>query len=350
MRNSFFIPPTSISFVTTDKCTAACNNCCFGCNPKNNNRLSYNEIKHYIDQALSQFRTIKLLVLTGGECFTLNQDLDRIIQYGNEKEMTIRVVTNAYWAKSFKIAYLRLADLKEKGLRELNISTGDEHQEWIKLDNIIYTTVAAILLNITIAINIETSPITLFNASYIHNDIRLKKYKLNKNSKFHILNGKWVYFKKEKNENLKIDKLNNNCSAKKNTRCTSLFKDLVIFPNHYMYACCGLTCIYTPYLYLGNLKKHSLSFLYNRQFDDFIKLWLFTEGPSKILDFIRSKQNNKDLSDNSEWHICQTCAEIFKNKENIKCIQKNYKEVMSNIAIKFSLLKRKIFSINHFKE
>lgn len=117
-----------------------------------------------------------------------------------------------------------------------------------------------------------------------------------------------------------------------------------------MYACCGLTCIYTPYLYLGNLKKHSLSFLYNRQFDDFIKLWLFTEGPSKILDFIRSKQNNKDLSDNSEWHICQTCAEIFKNKENIKCIQKNYKEVMSNIAIKFSLLKRKIFSINHFKE
>ena len=113
-----------------------------------------------------------------------------------------------------------------------------------------------------------------------------------------------------------------------------------------MYACCGLTCIYIPCLYLGNLKRNDISFLYNRQFDDFIKIWLFVEGPAKILDFIMLKLN-REAVDVTNWHICQICAEIFKNPENITCLQNNYQEVLSNVIIKYSLLRQKIRSINN---
>lgn len=79
------IPPTMLGIITTDKCTAACKNCCFKCNPQNNKRLSVNTIKKNIDSATKNFNTIKTLVLTGGECFTLGKDLYKIIEYSAKK-------------------------------------------------------------------------------------------------------------------------------------------------------------------------------------------------------------------------------------------------------------------------
>ena len=59
MENQLMIPPISLSLIVTDKCTAACPNCCFGCNPSNNNRLTMDEIVGYIHQATAQFSSIK---------------------------------------------------------------------------------------------------------------------------------------------------------------------------------------------------------------------------------------------------------------------------------------------------
>ncbi len=345
MDNSLFISPVSISIMVTDRCTAACNNCCFQCKPSNQNRLSYEEIEKYVDQALRKFDTIKLLVITGGECFILGDDLDKIVRYAARRKLLVRVVTNAYWAVTFKKTYLRLFQLKELGLNELNISTGDEHQEWISFDNIIFAIVAAIHLNLNIAINVESSPLSQFGRKNISEDMRLKKYDIFNNRNIHIINGKWVYFKKGVNVELNNSE-NKSSYRKKNLRCNSLFRDIVITSEHYMYACCGLTCIYIPCLYLGNLKRNDISFLYNRQFDDFIKIWLFVEGPAKILDFIMLKLN-REAVDVTNWHICQICAEIFKNPENITCLQNNYQEVLSNVIIKYSLLRQKIRSINN---
>ena len=117
------IPPTMLSFITTNKCTAACRNCCFKCNPKNNERLSLEVIKKHIDTALSSFTSIKVLILTGGECFTLGDDLFSVIDYGAKKGLITRVVSNAYWAMTFKRTYNMISKLKQSGLSELNVSS-----------------------------------------------------------------------------------------------------------------------------------------------------------------------------------------------------------------------------------
>lgn len=347
MENSLIIPPVSISLIVTDKCTAECLNCCFGCNRSNKNRLTWPEIKGYIEQATDEFSTIKLLVITGGECFTIGQDLDKTIKYASKKGLVVRAITNAFWATTFKSAYLKLKRLKALGLSELNISTGEEHQQWVKFDNIIFALIAAIKLDITVVVNIETAPSSQFNEKNIYHDIRLKKYNIRSNSNVHILNGKWMYFKMQPNQpEVSADKCNkaSNSVINSNDRCTSLFRDIVISSQHRMYACCGLTCTHIPYLYIGNTKKYRLSELYRRHFDDFIKIWLFTEGPAKILNYVQKKLG-MEPQDTSDWHICRSCIELFKNQDYINCLKENYKEELSNVILKYSLLKQKLTTI-----
>lgn len=325
------IPPKTISLLTTNKCTAACKDCCSACNPKNKDRLTFEEMKNYIDQSVEAYSSIKVLVLTGGECFTLGKDLDKIIKYGADKGLVVRVVTNGYWAISFKKAYLRLEKLKKLGLKEFNISTGDAHQEFVPFDNIVYAIVASLKLNLTTVVNVETNAIAKFNVEKLKEDVRLKKYLENK--KLIILGGAWMPFTKStetvinsvpKNEILKKINLNK--------RCKSLFNTIAI--NHFSYvnACCGLTAEYTNYLKLGSAKKYSLKYLYEYQFQDFVKIWIFTEGPQKILDFIFKIDPTKKI-DTTGWHNCQICAELLRNEENIKIIQENYQQIFSKVML-----------------
>lgn len=345
MENSLTIPPVSLSLIVTDKCTAECLNCCFHCNRKNTSRLTWPEIKGYIDQAINEFNTIKLLVITGGECFTIGRDLDKTIEYASKKGLIVRVITNAFWANSFKAAYLRLKKLHKHGLTEINISTGEEHQQWVKFDNIIFALISAIKLDITVVVNIETAPNKSFDEQKIYQDIRIKKYNIKNNQKVHILKGKWMYFKKQPVQSLiSSEKCNCDKVLNSNDRCTSLFRDVIISSQHNMYACCGLACTHIPYLYIGNTKKHRLIDLYYRHFDDFIKIWLFTEGPSKILNYVQRKLG-QEPQDTSDWHICRSCIELFRNPDYISCLKDNYKEELSNVIIKYSLLKQKLSTI-----
>ena len=337
------IPPTTISLLTTSKCTAACKDCCFACNPRNKDRLTLEEMKDYIEQSVEAYSSIKVLVLTGGECFTLGKDLDKIIKYGADKGLVVRVVTNGYWAKSFKKAYLKLEKLKKMGLKEFNISTGDAHQEFVSFDSVVYAIVAALKLNLIVVVNIETSPISNFNSETLKNDFRLKKYIDNKN--LIIINGVWMPFTKSTKLELldmknKKNDLINKISYKK---CKSLFNTMSVLPDNQMNACCGLTSKYNPFLNLGSLKTHLVKELYEHQFKDFLKIWLFTEGPQKILDFIYKIDPTQKI-DTTGWHICQICAEIFRSEEKLKIIQKNYRKVFSKVILDYSFQQKNIIN------
>lgn len=55
------IKPKSLAFVTTNKCTAACHNCCFNCSPKNNKRLKLKNILAIIGQVVEDFPSVESL-------------------------------------------------------------------------------------------------------------------------------------------------------------------------------------------------------------------------------------------------------------------------------------------------
>ncbi len=337
------ISPLEVTLIVTNQCTASCKNCCFQCNPQNKDRLSLPEMKQHIDNALDSYSTIKLLIITGGECFILGEELNDIVKYASDRNLYVRVVTNGYWATTLENAYYKLEKLVEVGLKEINFSTGDEHQVFVPYNNIVFGIISALKLNIMVAVNIELSNNSIFDMNFIKNDIRLEKYKDRIGKDLVLIYGKWMPFLKS--EDNKMESKDNTYkhilfTEEKVNRCTSLFRSIAISPTNDLYACCGLPIRYISYLRLGTAKKHSLKYLYEYQFQDFIKIWLYTEGPKRILDFCTKKRNIEFINTN-QWHICQICAEIFRSEENILVLRQNYGEIFSNVMFKYEFLRRK---------
>lgn len=192
------IPPTTLTFVTTFKCTASCKNCCFACSPNREERLSIEEMKSYVDQAINSCQSIKVLVLTGGETFLIGRDLCEIIEHASLKKLATRIVTNGYWAKTYDFAYKKLEKLRSVGLKELNFSTGDDHQKFVPYQNIVNGIRASMDLGLTTVVNVESSPISSFRSQTLEKEPSLQKY-FDDNlgyKKLRILNGVWMPFTK----------------------------------------------------------------------------------------------------------------------------------------------------------
>lgn len=329
------IKPSTISFLTTYKCTASCKNCCFKCNPSQTARLTLEQMKDYLDKSLFYYSdSIKVMVLTGGECFLLGDDLYSIINYAYSKGLIVRVVTNGFWASTIGNANKVIGRLKNAGLAEINFSTGDDHQEWVPYDNIVYGAIAYTEHDLTCVINVETHDESKFISQSFFDDIRLKDY-LDIKKKKHIIikNGVWIPF--VKNSRIKYDNIV--LDNKEIKGCSTLFNTIAINPYSNLLACCGLTCEYIPCFRLGNVDNHNIKELYERQFKDFIKIWLYTDGPVQILQYIYKKRG---LDYSLKGHMCDICSEIFKDPENMQYLYDNCNDIASSVLIKYNLLFR----------
>ena len=84
---------------------------------------------------------------------------------------------------------------------------------------------------------------------------------------------------------------------------------------------------------MGDLTKYSIKELYDRQFKDFLKIWVATEGTHKIMNFI-STYSEVDQSYKIE-HPCQVCEKIFNDKHNLDVLRDNYRKIYSNVILKY---------------
>ena len=332
----FIISPKTLVFGTTYQCTATCKNCCFGCNPKITNRLSLEEMKEYLDQALLYFaNSLKVLVLTGGEPFLLKDDLTQIVEYGSSKGLVTRIVSNGFWATSYEEAYEILLNLRKHGLKEINFSTGDEHQKWVSYENIVNSCRASMDLGLTCFVNVEVHDNCEFNGDAFRNDSRLKpyfdatKYKI----PLKIERGIWIPFSEDSNISY------NNMETKEDLnkkRCESLFTTLPINPYSQLMSCCGLPSERIVPMRLGNLRDNTIKELFELQFQDFLKIWLFVDGPYTVLKYLYEKRG---IEKKIIGHLCYVCAEIFKDNENVKYVQEHYEEIMPSVMFKYMMLK-----------
>jgi hypothetical protein len=291
-------------------------------------------MKKYVDGALLAFDdSIKVLVLTGGEAFLLGKDLDEIVKYAAEKDLVVRIVSNGFWAKNYDVAYQRLKELVDLGLKEINFSTGDDHLKWVPYDNIINGCMAAIELGITCAVNVERHDKSDFQADTFYKDKRLRPYiekSKKNNTTFMVESSVWIKFCENSEisyDSMPIDEQNNGCK--------NLFNTISINPYSQMLACCGLTSEHILPLRLGEVKDNNILELYNSQFNDFMKIWLYVDGPTNILKFIYKKRNIEYGT--IVGHTCEICAEIFRDTENVLILKNNYKEVVFNVLFKYSL-------------
>lgn len=276
--------PSVLSLLTTMYCTAKCRNCCFQCSPHRKEKMTLCEMKSYIDIVGKEFPTVKIVVFSGGECTSLKDDLLNSIQYAHENGFKTRIVTNAFWASSYDKAYNQLFLFKQYGLDEINYSTGDDHQEWVPYENIVNACLAARSLGFNVLVNVESHPDSSFNSSVFKNDIRISRYlgeDIFDSNSIKIMQGIWMPVDEQEKHNRIHVKVKPQYKA-----CESLFETLAIIPNGDIYCCCGLTCLENPFLKVGNIHSSSRQEIMSNQFDDILKIWMHTEGPYKILEFL----------------------------------------------------------------
>lgn len=331
--------PNALTILPTYQCTAACKDCCFGSNPGLKGRIPQDRILEYIRAAAEMH--IKLLVFSGGEAFLLRRDLDESIALAASLGLMTRVVSNGYWATRESVALDRLKELQSVRLTEINFSTGDFHQEFVPVDRVINGVLAAFELQTRCAVMVELHGDRKFTEHKLLQNDRLASALANPSNKglLTIRESPWMPTRPDSTISYQGHEhlLANRRNVQGRKRCTSILSTIIIDPHENVGACCGLTRAQIPELNLGSLKTSSLQELFDEATQDFLKIWIFTDGPEKILAWAAEKDPSIDW-ENKYAHICHACRALYHDSKVRQVIRDHYQEKVNEVYFRYWLL------------
>lgn len=326
--------PRTAAFLTTYQCTAACRECCFGCSPAAQERMSISDLREAIDATVEAFPGLRGVIFTGGECFLLGRDLVAAVAYARSKGLGTRCVTNAYWATSANGVERHLRPLIEAGLSELNISTGDAHQAFVPWERVVRAAIASVDGGLLTLVTIETKPGSRFTMADAHADPRLRELLSEgpRRGPLLLAASAWVDF----NDGARYG---DGPVVANRLGCENLFDNLVFTPTGNVLACCGLMSRRIPEMVLGPARTgDQLQEAYRAQFEDFAKLWLWLDGPKQImLDLCRMDgRETPPLA----CHPCESCRQLFGSPENRASLVRHYPSRTADVLFRLGVRAR----------
>ena len=70
--------------------------------------------------------------------------------------------------------------------------------------------------------------------------------------------------------------------------------------------------------------------LYQRQYNDLLKLWLFTEGPTKMLQFCGAEHPQNT-------HVCEDCLNLLLNEQHLRRLMSISQEKANSLMLSYQL-------------
>ena len=322
--------PKSFTVISTYHCTAECKECCFECSPRIKQRLPQGTMLAAIAEAKESFPSIEVVVFTGGECFTLKQDLYDAIKLASSLNMSTRCVTNAYWGKTKHLAERVVGHLVEANLNEINISTGNDHQAYIPIDSVINASEVLVSAGISTIVTIESDlPGGNCINSFLSDD-RVKYMMSEFPHLFQVKVNTWMPFKSDYE-----DRPCNLTKSEMFKGCDQVLTNVVLTPNGRLAACCGLTFEHIPEMTLGDYIPGQMKSVYNKVYSDFMKIWLHVSGPAQIIKSVMGDDVEEELLDLK--HPCQACVILHKHRKIISEIESKYMLFSEDILSRYSL-------------
>jgi hypothetical protein len=336
-KDHSFVRPSIVTILGSYRCTAECKHCCFDSNPRIKERLSLQEILCFIESA-SQYRQLQLVVFSGGECFLLGEDLNRAVSFCKSKGLRTRCVTNGYWAKSLTGGRQRLQGLKDDGLDELNISTGDFHQEHVSASTIVSAA------RLSVEIGIENTLIVVemrktrqvSKAQLLRDHPSLGELEALGEPRFRMIESPWMPMSINEHIDQDSQYMLNRDNVHLRTGCSSINTTIVLTPRGKVGLCCGLTRELIPELN-ETIGERTLDDILRSSGHDFMKIWLFVDGPERILAWAASKNAAIDW-ENKYSHHCHVCLSLFDDELVRETIREHYLERVDDVLLRYSLL------------
>lgn len=271
---------------------------------------------------------LKLVVFTGGEPLLLKDHVIKTVRHAASLDIWTRIVTNAFWAKTAAAAQETLKELTDAGLREINFSCDDFHQEHIPIENIrnaVEATLAAGLSMLIAHKQVKNGKISESNLSQLlgkpmrrFNPGRKKQPRYLYDTGFTIPVG---HGSEHLSEDLHIVYPTEDDIQWK-TPCSGVLSSTIIGPERDLRLCCGMIEQDVPEISIGSLTKNSLKELICRANSDLIANWLALEGPYGILKFVQEKMPEIKFP-NRFVGRCHLCNHLF-TRTDIREILQTY--------------------------
>ncbi|KRN08926.1 hypothetical protein FD00_GL001634 [Liquorilactobacillus mali KCTC 3596 = DSM 20444] len=287
-------------------------------------------------EAKKSLPKLRAVFFTGGECFILRKILYDSIALATKMKLSTRCVSNASWATSSKNAYKKLLPARQAGLKEINFSTGDNHQRFVPFKNVVNASIEAAKLGIATVIVLEGAANAKFKMEDLLNDQRLKDFNKHADNPVKIIQDVWIPFhkdsdvKQEKSVILSKDKVDSF------TGCDSMFANLGLDPYNKVVSCCGLTMEAIPEMKMGAYEYGNLKKLVRDQYNDFLKIWIWTDGPEKILYYASLFDESFEYPNNIT-HRCQACALIFSDKKVQRILKENWEKIFDDVMLRYNI-------------
>ena len=326
-------PPLStgrtLSIMPTFQCTAACKSCGTLSSPRDATWLRPELMFSAIDQAADNGYSV--VVFTGGEATLAGDQLIDGIRHAVQLGLSVRLVTNAWWASDIENARQSVANYREAGLSEINFSTGDQHRRFVPIENVIHATEAAIEHGLPVGIMIEVinSRTTMKETVQNHPEyIRLSREFPNAQVVIH--ESPWMPLSPMRTYSYPEGLAANRNNLAVRTGCDSVLGTTTIQADGRIGACCGLGMRLIPELQIGTIEETSLEDADKRAADDFLKRWIRVEGPERILAWAA------EIDQNIEWedmyaHRCQACLRLYKDPKVRHVILQHHHEKLADV-------------------
>lgn len=323
------LSPRTLTFITTYRCTAACVQCCFESSPTVKGRLSRDEMIAALHDAKRSFPSLSVVVFTGGEATLLKDDLISVIAESTSLGLRTRMVSNGSWAKTRSSAKRWAEKLSTAGLKELNISSGKDHQEWVPHSSVVNAAEAGLNAGFRVLVTVEADTEDGRTMAAFSEDSRVRA--LLKNGLL-LQSNSWMEFKTDqaKRENVVPQ-------HQRNAPCQQIHDNIVITPYKEVSACCGLTLEHIPEMKVGRLED-GVSKAYLSQTNDFLKYWIRVDGPAEIIRRVMGEEKADELLKGSV-HMCHDCAVLHKNSEVRASLELDYLKFVPEVMSRHALVK-----------
>jgi hypothetical protein len=329
-----FVQPEILTILGTYKCTAACENCCFGSNPFLTKRLDLSEILAFIDEGAS-YPECKIVVFSGGECFLLGDDLVAAVAHATSLGLATRCVTNGYWAKRMAHGRKRLGALTDAGLKELNVSTGDYHQRWVPEETVANAAclgVEAGLQETLVVVELQKKRGVTADGFATRNP-RIRALLEDPARRFRMIESPWMPMSLDDRIEQDDERFINRRNVHLRSGCDSIFRTAVLTPDSNYGFCCGLSREQIPELN-APWSSGATDDLLDRGSRDFMKIWLYVDGPERILAWAASKDARIDW-ENRYAHHCHACLALFADPLVRQAINRHYRERVQDVVLRY---------------
>lgn len=344
---SALIHPQQVTIMTTNTCTAKCGHCSVYSSPDRRGSLTESQIISAIDKLHAKYG-IGLVIFAGGEPTLLGEKLLNSIAYADSLGLNTRLVTNCHWAITSAAAKIKLRQLREAGLRELNISWDDYHEPYIPVERVINAwrgskdmQFDAVVIASASGPESKWTPAKICEAlgedvaqiydeegyrTDFSNGQKGRTVYLLSNSKISLIGRAEqevagnVLQQPEDQDTLDI-------------ACPWITGSPALSPNNRLLSCCGMEANYRPHLDFGEVKNENYSELIDAASDDVLVNAVATLGPYRMMRYLQSVEPNIAFREKYST-MCEICAHLFSRDEVIRVMESRVGEFAAMVAIR----------------